>query len=67
MPLSYPEDFELSVELNRSSHRSCSEPKGVLDIFAKFSGKHLSQSLIFNKAAGLTPREALVQMFSYEF
>ena len=27
--------------------------KGVLKIFAKFTGKHLCQSLFFNKIAGL--------------
>ena len=27
--------------------------KGVLEIFAKFTGKHLCQSLFFNKVAGL--------------
>ena len=44
-PLSYPED----------SHRRRSKTKGVLIIFAKFTEKHLSQSLIFNKVAGLSP------------
>ena len=29
--------------------------KGVLESFAKFYGKHLCQSLFFNKAAGLRP------------
>ena len=28
--------------------------KGVLRNFAKFTGKHLCQSLFFNKVAGLT-------------
>ena len=36
----------------RSSHRSCSVAKGVLGNFAKFTGKHLCQSLFFNKVAG---------------
>ena len=39
----------------RSSHRSCSVRKGVLKNFAKFTGKHLCQSLFFNKVAGLRP------------
>ena len=37
---------------------SCPEvfyKKGVLRNFAKFTGKHLCQSLIFNKLAGLRP------------
>ena len=54
MPLSYPEAFELPVELHKSSHRRCSKTDGVLNIFAKFKGKHLS-------------RVSLVQVFSYEF
>ena len=29
--------------------------KGVLKNFANLTGKHLRQSLIFNKVAGLTP------------
>ena len=39
----------------RSSHRRCSIRKGVLKNFAKFTAKHLCQSLIFNKVAGLRP------------
>ena len=35
--------------LFRSSHRKCSIKKGVLRNFAKFIGKHLCQSLFFNK------------------
>ena len=33
----------------RSSHRRYSVRKGVLRSFAKFTGKHLCQSLSFNK------------------
>ena len=36
----------------RSSHWRCSVRKGVLGNFAKFTGKHLWQSLFFNKVAG---------------
>ena len=36
----------------RSSHRRCSVRKGVLRNCAKFTGKHLLQSLFFNKVAG---------------
>ena len=38
--------------------------KGVLRNFTKFTGKHLCQSLFFNKVAGLRP---LAQVFSCEF
>ena len=37
----------------KSSHRRCSVKKGVLKNLAKFTGKHLCQSHIFNKVAGL--------------
>ena len=38
----------------RSSHRRCSVRKGVLRNFAKFTGKHLCQSLFFNKTPFFT-------------
>ena len=37
----------------RSSHQRCSIRKGVLKNFTKFTGKHLRQSLFFEKVAGL--------------
>ena len=37
----------------RGSHRRSSLRKGVHRNFAKFTGKHLCQSLLFNKVAGL--------------
>ena len=61
MALSYPETFELSVELHRSSPRKWSKTKDALIIFAKFTGKHLFQGLFFIKG------ETLTQVFSYEF
>ena len=45
---------------NRSSHRRCLVNKGVLKNFAKFAGKHLYQSLFFNKVAGLRPLTILL-------
>ena len=48
----------------------CSRPevvckKGVLRNFAQLTGKHMCQSLFFNKVAGLRPEEeTLTQMFS---
>ena len=48
--------------------------KGVLKNFRKFTGKHLRQSLFFNKIGGLRPvacnfikKETLAQVFSCEF
>ena len=52
-------DFNLVKNQNcwnssiRSSHPYVFCKKGVLENFAKFVGKHLSQSLLFNKVAGL--------------
>ena len=43
----------------RSSHQRCSMKKGVVRNFAKFTGKHLCQSLLFNKVAGLRPATLL--------
>ena len=37
--------------IDRSSHRKCSVRKDVLRNFAKSIGKHLCQSLFFNKVA----------------
>ena len=36
----------------RSSHTEVFRKKGFLKNFSKFTGKHLCQSLLFNKAAG---------------
>ena len=45
--------------------------KGVLENIAKFIGKHLCQSLFFNKVEGLRPatllKKRLAQVFSCEF
>ena len=45
--------------------------KGVLRNFASFTGRHLCQSLFFNKVAGgacnFVKKETLAQMFSCEF
>ena len=37
----------------RSNHQRCSREKGVLKNFTELTGKHLCQSLFFNKVAGL--------------
>ena len=49
----------------RSSHQRCSMKKDVLRNFTKFTGKHLCQSLFFNKVAGLL--QTLAQVFSCKF
>ena len=68
----YSEPFSLDRFEHRSSHRKCSVKKSVLRNFAKFTGKHLCQSLFFNNVAGLRPatllkKETLAQVFSSEF
>ena len=42
----------------------CSVRKGVLRNFTKFTGKHLCQSLFFNK---VIKKETVAQVFSCEF
>ena len=37
------------------NHQRCSVERGVLGNFATFTGKHLCQSLFFNKVGGLRP------------
>ena len=39
----------------RSSHQRCSKKKSVLKNSINFTGKHLYQSLFFNKVMGLKP------------
>ena len=55
----------------RSSRPEVFCKKGVLKNFAKFTGKHLCQSLFFDKVAGAAcsfiKKETLAQMFSCEF
>ena len=43
------------IRLNSRINRKCSVKKGVLKRFTKFAGKHLCQSLFFNKIGGLRP------------
>ena len=54
---------------DRTGHRKYSVRKGVLRNFAKFTGKHLVQSLFFNKVAGLSlvKNKTLAQVFFCEF
>ena len=51
--------LEFCESTKRSSHRRCSVEKGVLKSFTKFTGKHLCQSLFFNKIAALRPATLL--------
>ena len=50
---------DMEMTIIRSSHRRCSVKKGVLRNFAKFTGKHLCQTLFFNNIAGLRPAALL--------
>ena len=40
---------------------------GVIKNFAKFTGKHLRQSLFLNKVTGHFLKKSLAQVFSREF
>ena len=40
-------------DISRSSHQKCSIKEGVIRNFVKFTGKHMCQSIFFNKVAGL--------------
>ena len=59
------------ISVLRSSHPDVFCEKGVLRNFAEFTGKHLCQSLFFNKVAGgawnFIKKETLAQVFSCEF
>ena len=48
-----------NVTIKRSSRPDLLCKIGVLRNFAKFTGKHLCQSLYFNKVAGLRPATLL--------
>ena len=39
--------------ITRGNHQKCSIKKGVIRNFVKFTGKHMCQSIFFNKVAGL--------------
>ena len=58
-----------STITNRNSHRRCSIKKGVLKNFAKFTGKHLCQSLFFNNTFfnNFIKKETVAQVLSCEF
>ena len=67
-----PNNSPVCTTKYRNSHRRCSVRKSVLRNFTKCTGKHLCQSLFFNKVAGLRPttllkKEILIQGFSCEF
>ena len=52
----------------RSSHWRCYVRKGVLRNFAKFTGKHLRQSLVYQpETCNIYKKETLAQQFSREF
>ena len=50
------EKTEAAVQRLRSSRQEVFYEKGVLRNFTKLTGKHLCQSLFFNKVAGLRHR-----------
>ena len=50
-------------QLFRGSHQRCSIKKDVLKNFTKLTGKHLCQSLFFDKAAGLRQQNTSGRLF----
>ena len=63
--------FGLCLSLQETATRTFSVRKGAFRNFAKFTGKHLCQSLFFNRVAGwacnFIKKETLAQVFSCEF
>ena len=57
--INFSKKLSVLVTTLRSSRPEVFCKKGVLRNFAKFTGKHLCQSLFFNKAAGLRPTTLL--------
>ena len=53
------------TEIDESSHRTCSIETVVLKISARFTRKHLYQSLFFSKVAGLRPATLLKKRLSH--
>ena len=59
--------FAITTQLTiRSSHQRCSVRKGVLRNFTKFAGKHLCQSLFFDKFAASGPATLLKKRLSVQ-
>ena len=56
-------DTEFCCYMYRSNRPEVFCKKGVLRNFATFTGKHLCQSLYFNKVAGLKPATLLKKRF----
>ena len=55
----FPLTCDFTVATCGGSHQRCSIKKSILENSAKFSGKHLYQSLFFNKVKGLSPATLL--------
>ena len=59
--------FKKCLRYNRSSRLEVFCRKGDLRNFEKFKGKHLYQSLFFNKVAGLRPTTLLKKKLLHRF
>ena len=62
--ISFEKCLNLICSNSKSSPQKCSVRKVVLRNFTKFTGKHLCQSLFFNK---VDEKENLAQVFSCEY
>ena len=71
MPTPKYSHVHVTTYILRSSRPDVFCKKGVLKNFAKFTGKHLCQSLFFNRVAGgacnFIKKESLAQVLSCEF
>ena len=58
-------DIKVYISFFRSNYQRCSMKKGILRTFAKFTGKHICQSLFFNKVPGLSSATLLKKRLMY--
>ena len=55
------------LNFSRNSRLEVFCKKGIFKSFAKYTGKHLCQSLVFNKATGMTPATLICIGLLYRF
>ena len=60
-------NFDVLICSARSTHHRCSTKKGVLRNFAKFTGKHLCQSLFFKRPATLLKKRLWCRFLPVNF
>ena len=63
--ISYSTNYVLINNANQKQQPEVLRKKSVLKTFSKFTGKHLRQSLFFNKVLGLSPATFLKKRLWY--